>query len=347
MKNKPYRTQILSKIFIVSIAIFFCVPVSSSLAAVYTPPTQKSDLQQIFVERLELFKKVSVLTGIPWSYIAAIDQYERSISITRKSPTRQGLVGIHIPETDWAGLLNPDPTDRNPVSISLFRGLGKDGSGDGFADRDNDLDLLAAVTTFISASGKQEEDLQIGLWEYYQNTRSVQRIIQFAQIFEANNTLDLYQHAFPLPVRSDYSYRSTWGAKRGWGGLRIHEGTDLFANHGVPVRSACHGIIEIMGWNPFGGWRIGIRDLNSVYYYYAHLSGYNKQLKKNDIVKPGQIIGWVGSSGYGKPGTSGKFPPHLHFGLYRDTGLTEWSFDPYSYLLKWEREDTARLQKTK
>lgn len=103
--------------------------------------------------------------------------------------------------------------------------------------------------------------------------------------------------------------------------------------------------MEIKGWNPYGGWRIGIRDVNNIYHYYAHLSGYQKGIKENDIVKPGQTIGWVGSSGYGKPGTSGKFPPHLHFGLYRDNGLTEWSFDPYPSLRKWEREDRMKKKK--
>jgi murein DD-endopeptidase MepM/ murein hydrolase activator NlpD len=336
----------LISIIILSLAIHICVPLDTLFAtnSVIATPALETDPKQIFKERLELFEKVSLLTGIPWFYIAAIDQYERSISFAKKRPARQGLVGIYISESEWVGQLNPDPMDINPTSISLFRGLGKDGSGDGLANRDNDLDLLAAVTTFISVNGVNEDDLKIELWNYYQNPRSVERIGQFAKIYADNATLELYQHAFPLPVRSIYSYQNTWGANRGWGGYRIHEGTDLFASYGVPVRSTCHGAIEIMGWNAFGGWRIGIRDLNNVYHYYAHLSGFNKQIKKNDIVKPGQIIGWVGSSGYGKPGTSGKFPPHLHYGLYRDQGLTEWSFNPYSYLRKWEREDNLRLK---
>ncbi|NEU03096.1 peptidase M23, partial [Escherichia coli] len=49
------------------------------------------------------------------------------------------------------------------------------------------------------------------------------------------------------------------------------------------------------------------------------------------------VIGSVGSSGYGPPGTAGKFPPHLHYGMYKDNGRTEWSFDPYPHLRAWER----------
>jgi peptidoglycan LD-endopeptidase LytH len=53
----------------------------------------------------------------------------------------------------------------------------------------------------------------------------------------------------------------------------------------------------------------------------------------------------VGSSGYGPPGTSGKFPPHLHYGMYKDNGFTEWSFDPYPHLKMWERQERLKAQK--
>jgi len=196
--------------------------------------------------------------------------------------------------------------------------------------------------TTISKKGVSPTDIGIGIWEYYRNDRSVKRIRQFARIYSTFGTLDLHEHSFILPLGGDYTYRSTWGAARSYGGYRIHEGTDLFAHYGMSVRSAAYGIIEQMGWNRYGGWRVGIRDLNNVYHYYAHLSGFNKKLKVGDVVKPGDVIGWVGSSGYGKPGTQGKFPPHLHYGMYRDNGLTEWSFDPYPYLRKWEREERKR-----
>jgi murein DD-endopeptidase MepM/ murein hydrolase activator NlpD len=305
-----------------------------------------SDQTKVYEERKELFEQIAAISGIPWNYLAAIDQYERTLNAALKRPAKKdGLISIYIAESDWAGILNPDQQDTNPQSIAMFRGLGKDGSGDGLADRNQALDVIAAITAVVTKHGLSLENFRLGLWEYYQNSRSVQRIDQFARVYLAFGTLDLQDHAFPLPLRADYSYRSTWGASRGWGGFRIHEGTDLFANHGVPVRSASYGIIEIKGWNPYGGWRIGIRDLNNVYHYFAHLSGFSKELKVGDVVKPGQTVGWVGSSGYGKPGTSGKFPPHLHYGLYRDNGLSEWSFDPYPYLRKWEREEAKRAKK--
>jgi len=312
-----------------------------------TAGSAAAELKAQFDQRKALLDKVSVLTGIPWFELAAIDQYERTLSLAKKRPSRKGLVAIYYSELEWVGLTNPDHEDTNPASIRLFDGKGLDGDGDGQADRNNDADVLYTMADYLLKYGVHEDDFRIAVWEYYRNNRSVERIMQFARIYASFNTLQLHEHAFPLPLGSDYSYRSTWGASRGWGGYRIHEGTDLFAGYGVPVRSTCYGIIEIKGWNPYGGWRIGIRDLNNVYHYFAHLSGFSKDLKEGDLVKPGQILGWVGSSGYGKPGTSGKFPPHLHYGLYRDNGTTEWSFDPYPHLRKWEREERQRRNSAK
>lgn len=300
-------------------------------------------MKQTFIERKNLFDQMSALTGIPWYYLAAVDQYERTMKIVKKIPLNSsGLIDIHYQDREWAGMLNPDLEDNDPQSILIFNGKGRDGDSDGLADRSNDVDVLYTLADFLLRYGTSPDDLRIGLWEYYHNARSVQRVEQFARIYAAFDRLDLHNKVFPLPLGSSYSYRGTWGASRGWGGYRIHEGTDIFAGYGVPVRSTCYGMIEIKGWNPYGGWRVGIRDLNNVYHYYAHLSGFNKKFKVGDVVQPGEVIGWVGSSGYGKPGTSGKFPSHLHYGLYRDNGLTEWSFDPYPYLRKWEREERYR-----
>nr|WP_275589174.1 M23 family metallopeptidase [Paenibacillus sacheonensis] len=309
-------------------------------------PNQKPTQEKLYAERKILYDEISVVTGIPWYRLAAIDQYERTITKARPK-TRSQLgqyISVFVTEQDWAGELNPDSGDQFPLSIHWFKGLGEDGDGDGLAKRTDDTDLLYAVANHIMQFGTEEDDFAIGLWQYYHNTRAVQRVRQFARLYETYGRLNLFDHAFPVPIGTNYSYKGTWGTRRSWGGYRIHEGTDIFAGHGVPVRSTCFGIIEVKGWNPYGGWRLGIRDLNNYYHYYAHLSGYDKTLDVGSIVKPGQVVGWVGSSGYGRPGTQGKFPPHLHYGIYRDRGLAEWSFDPYPSLRQWESEERRRLR---
>ncbi|WP_025727074.1 M23 family metallopeptidase [Heyndrickxia ginsengihumi] len=299
-------------------------------------------------KRMELFTSMETITHIPWYYLAAIDQYEKSIRAVRDDlPKTNGLISIYMPNDKWVGPLNPDKNDRAPLSIALFNGMGKDGNGDHKADQTNDKDLLYTISSFLLQYGVDDDNMKIALWNYYKRDKTVLMILEKAKIYKKFHTLNLDEHSFPLPLQYNYSYRSTWGDSRGWGGRRIHEGTDIFADYGVPVRATSYGIVEMKGWNKYGGWRIGIRDLNNTYHYFAHLSGYAKNIKVGQVVKPGMVIGGVGSTGYGPKGTSGKFPPHLHYGLYKDNGRTEWSFDPYPSLKRWEIFDKQRKLKSK
>ncbi len=290
--------------------------------------------------RFELYKKTEAVTGVPWYYIAAIDQYERSIRHVRKDlPKPDGITGFYVDSNQWGGPLNPNKEDEHPGSIAFFDGIGMDGNGDGKAKMTDDEDLLFSLAQYISQYGVDDTRFRIALWNYYKRDQTVSSIITNAKVYRTFNRIDLDEKVFPIPKGYNYTYHNTWGDRRGWGGRRMHEGTDIFASYGVPVRSVTYGVVELKGWNKYGGWRIGIRDLNNTYHYYAHLNGFAKDLKIGDVVKPGQEIGSVGSSGYGPPGTSGKFPPHLHFGMYKDNGLNEWAFDPYPHLQLWERTE--------
>jgi murein DD-endopeptidase MepM/ murein hydrolase activator NlpD len=288
---------------------------------------------QIYNERLALYKKTEVLTQIPWYYIAAIDQYERNSQVDTSS---ESLISISISSELWFGPGNHSMiTDEHMIEI--FSGIGKDGNGDQKADPNHPEDILLTMANLLLQSGPTEDDIKIALFNYYQRDLTVKTIINTAKVFQKFQKLNLTERDFPVSISHNYSYRSTWGDRRGFGGLRIHEGTDIFANYGTPVQSTTYGVVEMMGWNLYGGWRIGIRDIYNIYHYYGHLNGYHDDVKVGQIVQPGDILGSVGSSGYGPPGTAGKFPPHLHYGMYKDNGHSEWSFDPYPYLKRWER----------
>lgn len=299
--------------------------------------------EEIYERRMDLYKKIEAVTNVPWYFLAAVDTYERGLRRARKDrPREEGVIAIYYSKEEWAGPLNPDRDDTNPLSIQMFGGVGLDGDGDGRAELTNDEDVLYTFAHYLEKYGFKDEDFRIALWEKYKREQTVNIIYGHSRVYRHFNRLDLHDNAFPLPLHVNYSYRSTWGDRRGWGGRRIHEGTDIFAGYNVPIRSTSYGIVEVKGWNKYGGWRIGIRDLNNVYHYYAHLSGFEKGIDVGSIVKPGDIIGYCGSSGYGPPGTQGKFPPHLHYGMYRDNGITEWSFDPYPSLKSWERQERKR-----
>lgn len=146
---------------------------------------------------------------------------------------------------------------------------------------------------------------------------------------------------FPIPVLEDenrkISYDNSWKAPRTYGGVRRHEGTDLMDSYDqageIPIISVTDGVVEQLGWLEKGGNRIGIRTPYGGYYYYAHLDDYNKGLKVGDEIKAGDVLGYMGDTGYGVEGTSGEFPVHLHLGIYGDNLGEEMSINPY-YILK-------------
>ena len=75
-----------------------------------------------------------------------------------------------------------------------------------------------------------------------------------------------------------------------------------------------------MGWNRYGGWRIGIRSFDSKrYYYYAHLQKdhpFAEGLEVGDIVQAGDLIGFMGRTGYSdKENVNNIETVHLHFGM--------------------------------
>lgn len=148
------------------------------------------------------------------------------------------------------------------------------------------------------------------------------------------------------PVQEDYipfvNYSDSWNEARSFGGDRHHEGTDILSDTAtkergeIPVTSMSDGVVEQIGWLKLGGYRIGIRSPGGVYFYYAHLYSYAPGMKRGMRVQAGDIIGYMGDSGYGKKeGTVGKFPVHLHLGIYRYDRLHgEYSINPYQFLQK-------------
>lgn len=294
---------------------------------------REQDDFNIYKERLALYKKTEAISHVPWYYLAAMDHYERNKEQTSEEDE---LISIQFEPEVWYGLSNIDYIPKIEM-IELFGGIGRDGNGDGMAKIDDPEDILLTAAHMLSQYGLSNDDIKISLWEYYKRDLSVKSIQSTAKVFKHFKTIELTDRDFPVDINYNYSYRSTWGHRRGFGGRRMHEGTDIFANYGTPVKSTTYGVVELKGWNLFGGWRIGIRDIYNIYHYYAHLNNYNDDIKVGDIVKPGDVLGTVGATGYGPPGTSGKFPPHLHYGMYKDNGHNEWSFDPYPYLKKWER----------
>ncbi|MBQ8558975.1 MAG: M23 family metallopeptidase [Tyzzerella sp.] len=147
---------------------------------------------------------------------------------------------------------------------------------------------------------------------------------------------------FPVPEsttdsKMTVSFTNSWMAERTYGGKRGHEGTDLMAAQNIagiyPIVSMTNGIVRSKGWLEKGGYRIGIEAPSGAYFYYAHLDSY-ASIEIGDKVKAGDLLGFMGDSGYGEEGTTGMFPVHLHVGVYIYPNETETSINPY-WLLRY------------
>lgn len=168
----------------------------------------------------------------------------------------------------------------------------------------------------------------------------------FGQLVLACEKIFLDLVYFPLPKtkgESKFFFEDGYGMARSYGGNRTHEGIDIFGSSKersyYPVVSMTDGIVEKIGWLPLGGYRIGIRSPGGGYFYYAHLSAYEKDFQVGDRVCAGEILGLMGDTGYGPEGTSGKFPVHLHLGIYiTDHRGEEMSVNPYPILVLLENQ---------
>lgn len=124
----------------------------------------------------------------------------------------------------------------------------------------------------------------------------------------------------PIAKTFPYSCYDDFGALRTYGYTRPHLGHDMMAAVGTPVIAVESGKVECMGWNRYGGWRIGIRSKDSKrYWYYAHLRQnrpFAENLKEGDTVTAGDVIGYVGRTGYSDTeNINGITQSHLHIGL--------------------------------
>ena len=124
----------------------------------------------------------------------------------------------------------------------------------------------------------------------------------------------------PIAAGYGYSHCDDFGVGRSFGFARKHLGHDLMGSLGTPVVAVEGGVVEAMGWNRYGGWRIGIRSFDSRrYYYYAHLQKdhpFADGLAVGDMVQAGDLIGFMGRTGYSdKENVNNIQTVHLHFGM--------------------------------
>ena len=164
----------------------------------------------------------------------------------------------------------------------------------------------------------------------------------------------------PIAAGYPWLHYPDFGAQRSYGYARPHLGNDILGALGTPICAVEGGTVEALGWNQYGGWRIGIRSFDGKrYYYYAHLRKdypYQSNLKEGSLVTAGDVIGYLGHTGYSSTeNTNNIAEPHLHFGLQlifdesQKEGNNEIWIDCYELIrfLAINRSETVKKEGTK
>lgn len=217
-------------------------------------------------------------------------------------------------------------SDRHIDFITLLSLLGTKYGGDFKHYKKADLDSI--YNKLCAGIPPEEIASNIKTYNYY--TKAYGAILsgmvgEYGIKSDFESTSLYYEKRYGLkvfsPIASGYYYNhfDDFGANRSFGYKRPHLGHDLMGSVGTPVIAVESGFVEALGWNTYGGWRIGIRSFDGKrYYYYAHLRKghpYN-DLYEGKIVNAGEVIGYLGMTGYStKEDTNNINVPHLHFGL--------------------------------
>lgn len=164
------------------------------------------------------------------------------------------------------------------------------------------------------------------------------------------------------PIAKGFYYEDydDFGVSRSYGYARPHLGHDMMGQIGTPIIAVESGYVEALGWNQYGGWRIGIRSFDKKrYYYYAHLRQnfpYAENLKEGSRVTAGDVIGYMGHTGYSRQENVNNIKvTHLHWGLQlifdesQKEGNNEIWVDCYqlSKFLYRNRSETKKEENTK
>ncbi len=124
-----------------------------------------------------------------------------------------------------------------------------------------------------------------------------------------------------FPVQGRCGFTDTWGAARSAG--RSHEGTDIIGARGLALYAAMDGTISKMTTGgALGGTSLRLTAADGTYFYYAHLDAFAANLANGQVVRAGQIVGYLGSTGDTNT-------PHLHFEVHPKGGA---AVNPYPIL---------------
>ena len=158
---------------------------------------------------------------------------------------------------------------------------------------------LQADIKMIDVYAAQTKNLQAEMQQKKENLSTL-----LAQLKERNARLNATPDIWPTAGGSITSYFGGRANPFSGYGYDYHPGIDIGNDYGAPIYAGADGYVEFAGW--FGGYGRYVKISHGYGYEtaYGHMSSI--AVSSGDYVKKGEVIGYVGSSGY----STG---PHLHY----------------------------------
>lgn len=132
-------------------------------------------------------------------------------------------------------------------------------------------------------------------------SRLAQRVLQLRRVAFAARARMIAALPSLNPVDGTISAGFGWRVNP-W--PEFHQGLDLAADYGTPVRAAADGVVQTAGWDGGFGIKVAVDHLNGYQTWYAHLS--RVAVRPGERVRKGQTIAFVGATGEATG-------PHLHY----------------------------------
>lgn len=217
-----------------------------------------------------------------------------------------------VPNTDVV-ISTVDP--KIQVVVEYYEVVDKDTIFDVVEQYDENLNQ---GTVIVSQEGKP------GIDRVSQNVKSVNGNIAYVDPVGR----EVIQSSIPKIISVGTKYIPTVGSTESWGwptepwytlssyyGYRLqifgegnfHSGLDIAGTgYGSNVYASNNGVIETMKYSYDLGYHIIINHNNGLYSVYGHMSGFNTDYSLGSTVARGDVIGYIGSSGWATG-------PHLHF----------------------------------
>jgi murein DD-endopeptidase MepM/ murein hydrolase activator NlpD len=118
--------------------------------------------------------------------------------------------------------------------------------------------------------------------------------------------------ALLVPVQGVPAAKLTDTFTQSRGAGRLHDAIDIMAARGTPVLAVADGRVAKFFDSKPGGLTVYQFDRDEkLAYYYAHLDRYADALVEGRVLKRGEVLGYVGSTGNASPEA-----PHLHFAVF-------------------------------